>query len=302
LLSRHILAIRDNQGMPTFSGVITAMVTPFADDGSVDLERARSLASYLVEHGSHGLVVTGTTGESATLSDTEKVRLWEAVLEEVGDDATVIAGTGSNDTRHTAELTGRAARVGVHGVLVVTPYYNKPNEVGLRAHFAAAAEAAGDTPVLLYNIPSRCVLNLSPELLASLAAEIPNVVAVKQANNDDLAPIAGLDLLAGNDEIFARCLELGGTGGILVASHVVGDAMRAIYDAAAAGDHERAREIEAGLKPVFDALTVTANPIPVKAALEMQGLIGGTLRLPMVPASEAEREVVRNALEAVPTA
>jgi 4-hydroxy-tetrahydrodipicolinate synthase len=288
--------------MPTFSGVITAMVTPFADDGSVDLERARLLASYLVEHGSHGLVVTGTTGESATLSDTEKLRLWEAVLEEVGDDATVIAGTGSNDTHHTAELTGRAARVGVQGVLVVTPYYNKPNEVGLRAHFAAAAEAAGDTPVILYNIPSRCVLNLSPELLASLAAEIPNVVAVKQANNDDLAPIEGLDLLAGNDEIFARCLELGGTGGILVASHVVGDAMRAIYDAAAAGDHERAREIAAGLKPVFEALTVTANPIPVKAALEMQGLIGGALRLPMVPASEAERAVVRNALEAVPTA
>ena len=288
--------------MPTFSGVITAMVTPFADDGSVDLERARSLASHLVEHGSHGLVVTGTTGESATLSDTEKLRLWEAVLEEVGDDATVIAGTGSNDTHHTAELTGRAARAGVHGVLVVTPYYNKPNEAGLRAHFAAAAEAAGDTPVVLYNIPSRCVLNLSPELLASLAAEIPNVVAVKQANNDDLAPIEGLDLLAGNDDIFARCLELGGTGGILVASHVVGDAMRAIYDAAVAGDHERAREIEAGLKPVFEALTVTANPIPVKAALEMRGLIGGALRLPMVPASEAEREVVRNALEAVPTA
>ena len=288
--------------MPHFSGVITAMVTPFADDGSVDLERARSLASHLVEHGSHGLVVTGTTGESATLSDTEKLRLWEAVLEEVGDDATVIAGTGSNDTHHTAELTSAAARAGAHGVLVVTPYYNKPNEAGLRAHFAAAAEAAGDTPVILYNIPSRCVLNLSPELLASLAAEIRNVVAVKQANNDDLAPIEGLDLLAGNDDIFARCLELGGTGGILVASHVVGDAMRAIYDAASAGDHERAREIEAGLKPVFEALTVTANPIPVKAALEMRGLIGGALRLPMVPASEAEREVVRNALEAVPTA
>jgi 4-hydroxy-tetrahydrodipicolinate synthase len=296
------VAIRDNHDMPTFSGVLTAMVTPFADDGSVDVQRARSLASYLVEHGSHGLVVAGTTGESATLSDTEKLRLWDAVLEEVGDDATVIAGTGSNDTHHTAELTGSAARAGVHGVLVVTPYYNKPNEAGLRAHFAAAAEAAGETPVVLYNIPSRCVLNLSPELLASLAAEIPNVVAVKQANNDDLAPIEGLDLLAGNDEIFGRCLELGGTGGILVASHVVGDAMRAIYDAAAAGDHERAREIEAGLKPVFEALTVTANPIPVKAALEMRGLIGGALRLPMVPASDAERAVVRNALEAVPTA
>ena len=131
---------------------------------------------------------------------------------------------------------------------MVTPYYNKPNEAGLRAHFAAAAEAAGDTPVVLYNIPSRCVVNLSPELLASLAAEIRNVVAVKQANNDELAPIEGLDLLAGNDDIFARCLELGGTGGILVASHVVGDAMRAIYDAASAGDHERAREIEAELR------------------------------------------------------
>jgi 4-hydroxy-tetrahydrodipicolinate synthase len=288
--------------MAHFSGVITAMVTPFTDDGSVDLERARGLAAHLVTHGSHGLVVAGTTGESPTLDDTEKLRLLEAVLEEVGDDATVIAGSGSNDTHHTAELTGRAARAGAHGVLVVTPYYNKPNEAGLRAHFAAAAEAAGDTPVVLYNIPSRSVLNLSPELLASLAAEIPNVVAVKQANNDDLGPIEGLDVLAGNDEIFARCLELGGTGGILVASHVVGDAMRAIYDAAASGDHERAREIDAGLKPVYEALTVTANPIPVKAALEMRGLIGGALRLPMVPATAAEREVVRGALEAVPTA
>ena len=288
--------------MSRFEGVITAMVTPFTDDGSVDLERARSLASYLIGHGSHGLVVSGTTGESPTLDDTEKLRLLEVVLDEVGDQATVIAGTGSNDTHHTAELTRRTARAGAHGVLVVTPYYNKPNEAGLRAHFAAAAAAAGDTPVVLYNIPSRSVLNLSPELLASLAAEIPNVVAVKQANNDDLGPIDGLDVLAGNDEIFARCLELGGTGGILVASHVVGDAMRAIYDAASSGDHERAREIDAGLKPVYEALTVTANPIPVKAALEMRGLIGGALRLPMVAATDAEREVVRGALEAVPTA
>ena len=232
--------------MPHFSGVITAMVTPFAEDGSVDLERARSLAAHLVEHGSHGLVVSGTTGESPTLSDSEKLRLLEVVLEEVGDRATVIAGTGSNDTHHTVELTGRAARAGAHGVLVVTPYYNKPNDAGLRAHFAAAAEVAGETPVVLYNIPSRCVLNLSPDFMAALAAEIPNVVAVKQANNSELGPIEGMDVLAGNDETFARCLEVGGTGGILVASHVVGDQMRQIYDAAVAGDHERAREIEAG--------------------------------------------------------
>jgi 4-hydroxy-tetrahydrodipicolinate synthase len=287
--------------MPHFSGVITAMVTPFADDGSVDLERARALATHLVEHGSHGLVVSGTTGESPTLSDDEKIDLLTAVLEEVGDRATIISGTGSNDTHHTVELTRRAAQAGAHGVLVVTPYYNKPNEAGLRAHFAAAAEAAGDTPLVVYNIPSRCVLNLAPEFLAALAAELPNVLAVKQANNDDLAPIEGMDVLAGNDDVFARCLELGGTGGILVASHVVGDQMREIYDAAIAGDHDRARAIEAELRPVYEALTVTANPIPVKAALEAQGLIGGGLRLPMVPASDAEREVVRDALEAVVT-
>ena len=286
--------------MPHFSGVITAMVTPFTDDGSVDLERARGLAAHLVGHGSHGLVVSGTTGESPTLSDTEKLRLLEAVLAEVGDRATVIAGTGSNSTHHTVELTGRASRAGAHGVLVVTPYYNKPNEAGLRAHFAAAGEAAGDTPVVLYNIPSRCVVNLTPDFMASLAAEIPNVVAVKQANNSELGPIEGLDLLAGNDDIFARCLELGGTGGILVASHVVGDRMRELYDAAVGGDHDRAREIEASLRPVYEALTVTANPIPVKAALEMQGLIGGALRLPMLPATDAERETVREALDAVP--
>jgi 4-hydroxy-tetrahydrodipicolinate synthase len=286
--------------MPHFSGVITAMVTPFADDGSVDIERARDLAAHLVEHGSHGLVVSGTTGESPTLTDDEKLALLEAVLEEVGDRATIIAGTGSNDTHHAVELTGRASRAGAHGVLVVTPYYNKPNEAGLRAHFAAAAAAADGTPVVLYNIPSRCVLNLAPGFLAELAAENPNVVAVKQANNDDMGPIEGMDVLAGNDDIFARCLEVGGTGGILVASHVVGDQMRSIYDAAVAGDHDRAREIEAGLRDVYEALNVTANPIPVKAALEAQGLIGGGLRLPMVPASNAERAAVRDALEAVP--
>ena len=288
--------------MAHFEGVMTAMVTPFDDDGSLDLDGARSLAAYLVEHGSHGLVVSGTTGESPTLDDTEKLRLLEAVLDEVGDEATVIAGTGSNDTRHTVELTGRAARAGAHGVLVVTPYYNKPNEAGLRAHFAAAAEAAGDTPVVLYNIPSRCVINLSPDLLASLAADIPNVVAVKQANNDDLAPIEGLDVLAGNDDIFARCLEMGGTGGILVASHLVGPRMRAIYDAAAAGDHDGASAIDAELKPLFGALTVAPPAACVKGVLEAQELIGGTLRLPMVPTTDAERESIREALEAVPAA
>jgi 4-hydroxy-tetrahydrodipicolinate synthase len=283
--------------MAEIHGVITAMVTPFDEAGAVDLDTARALGRRLVEQGSHGLVVAGTTGESPTLSDTEKLELLKAVQEEVGDHATVICGTGSNDTAHTVELTKSASRAGADAVLVVTPYYNKPNRPGLRAHFAAASAAAGDTPIVLYNIPSRCVVNLPVEFMAELAAEHENIVAVKQANNDDLGPIDGLDLLAGNDEIFLRTLELGGKGGILVASHLIGAEMRAVYDAFEAGDAERARELEAELHPFYEAMTVTANPIPVKAGLEMLGVIGGALRLPMVPASDQERSVVRAALE-----
>ncbi|MQA76138.1 MAG: 4-hydroxy-tetrahydrodipicolinate synthase [Solirubrobacterales bacterium] len=283
--------------MTEIRGVITAMVTPFAEDTALDLPAARSLARRLVDEGSHGLVLSGTTGESPTLSDDEKLRLLEAVLDEVGDRATVIAGTGSNDTRHSAELTAAAARAGAHAALVVTPYYNKPNRAGIVAHYAAVAEAAGELPIVIYNIPSRCVINIAPDLLAELAAEIPTVVAVKQANNDDLGPIEGLDVLAGNDEVFARTLELGGAGGILVAAHVICRRMRELYEAAIAGDAGRASAIDAELRPVYEAMTVTSNPIPVKTALELLGVIGSTMRLPMVPASVAEREVVQTALE-----
>jgi 4-hydroxy-tetrahydrodipicolinate synthase len=282
--------------MAELRGVITAMVTPFADDGSLDLEAARRLARHLVEHGSHGLVVAGTTGEAPTLGDDERARLIETVLDEVGGAATVVAGTGTNDTAHATRLTATAAGLGVDAVLVVAPYYNKPNRAGLRAHFAAVAEAAGATPVVLYNIPSRTVINMAPDLLAELAAENPNVVAVKQANDADLGPIEGLEVLAGNDNTFARTLAFGGPGGVLVASHVVGPQMREIYEAASAGDHARAAELDAELQPVYEALTVTANPIPVKAGLELLGVVGATVRLPMVAASEREREVVRAAL------
>jgi len=273
------------------------MVTPFSQDGALDLEAARRLARHLVDNGSHGLVVAGTTGESATLSDDEKLSLWRAVKDEVSDRATIICGTGSNDTRHSVELTKGACRLGADAVLVVTPYYNKPNRAGLRAHFETVAAAAGDTPVVLYNIPSRTVINLAPEFLAELAAAIGNVVAVKQANDDELGPIEGLDVLAGNDGIFLRCLELGGTGGILVSSHLVGPEMREVYEAALAGDTARARELDAELGPIYEATTVTANPIPVKAALEMLGIIEGPLRLPMVAADEQQRGVIRMALE-----
>jgi 4-hydroxy-tetrahydrodipicolinate synthase len=283
--------------MATISGVITAMVTPFAEDGALDLDAARGLARHLVENGSHGVVLAGTTGESPTLSDAEKLDLLKAVKEEIGDRATIICGTGSNDTRHSVDLTEDACRVGADAVLVVTPYYNTPNRAGLHAHFEAVAEAAGDTPVVLYNIPSRSVVNLAPDFLAELAAELRNVVAVKQANGADLGPIDGLDVLAGNDADFLRCLELGGTGGILVSSHLVGAEMRAMYEAAIAGEGDRAHELDAELQPIYEATTVTSNPIPVKAALEMLGIVGGHLRLPMVPASQQERAAVRTALE-----
>src|SRR3954447_19471914 len=274
------------------------MVTPFDSDGGVDLDSARRVARHLADTGSHGVVVAGTTGESPTLSDDEKLALLGAVIDEVGDRLFVICGTGSNDTRHTVQLTRAAAERGADAVLVVTPYYNKPNRAGLRAHFGAASDAAGETPVILYNIPSRTVINLPPDLLAELAADLDNVVAVKQANDSELGPVEGLGVLAGNDGVFLRCLERGGVGGILVSSHLVGAEMRQIYESHLAGDSDHAAELDAKLRPIYEATTVTANPIPVKAALEMLGVIDGHMRLPMVPASQSERSAIREALEA----
>jgi 4-hydroxy-tetrahydrodipicolinate synthase len=284
--------------MAEIRGVLTAMVTPFAEDGSVDEPAARKLARHLVENGSHGVVVAGTTGESPTLSDDEDVALLRAVRDELGEAPTVICGTGTNDTAHSVELTQAAVENGADAVLVVTPYYNKPNRAGILAHYEAVAEAAGATPVVLYNIPSRVVVNIPPELLAELG-RIDNVVAVKQANNEEIDKVEGLDVLAGNDDIFLRCLETGGVGGILVASHVVGKEMRGIYDAVSAGEGQRAEELDAGIRPILEALAVTTNPVPVKAAAEMLGLIpSDRMRLPMVAADEEQRAVVRAALEA----
>jgi 4-hydroxy-tetrahydrodipicolinate synthase len=282
--------------MREIRGVITARATPFDAAGGVDEGAARRLARHLIDHGSHGVVVAGTTGESPTLSDAEKLSLLAAVLEEVGGEATVICGTGSNDTVHTAELTRAAAEAGAHGALVVTPYYNKPNRAGLEAHFAAVAGAAPELPIVLYNIPSRVVVNIGPELLAELAG-IENVVAVKQANSEELKPIPGLGILAGNDDVFERTLELGGVGGVLVASHIVGPQMREIWESVQAGEAERAKRIQVELGPVLEALAVTSNPIPLKAALEMVGLDSGRMRLPMVPVDSEQREVIRSALE-----
>jgi 4-hydroxy-tetrahydrodipicolinate synthase len=281
--------------MAEIGGVITAMVTPFAEDGSVDEAAARKLARHLTENGSHGLVLAGTTGESPTLSDEEKLGLLRAVREELGTDVLLICGTGSNDTRHSERLSAAAADTGADAVLAVTPYYNKPNRDGILAHYRAVAKAAG-VPVLLYNIPSRVVVNLPPDLLAELA-QIDGIVGVKQANNDELQPVDGLRVLAGNDAIFLRTLELDEPGGILVASHLVGPELREIYDAVQAGELDRAREIDRRLHPIYEVLSVT-NPIPVKAALEMLGLCSARARLPITEADESQKADIRAALEA----
>jgi 4-hydroxy-tetrahydrodipicolinate synthase len=270
-------------------GILTAMVTPFDREGALDEDASVRLMRYLLENGSDGLVLAGSTGEGATLTDDEKARLWELGVAESGD-ATIIAGTGTYDTHHTVELTRRATAIGVDGMLVVTPYYNRPNRRGIKAHFETVA-AATDRPIVAYNIPSRTATDMPNDLLAELA-EIDNVVAVKQARYDDLAPIEGMDLLAGNDDILAKVMDLGGTGGILVASHLVGREMRRIVD-----QPERRREIEDGLRDLYRALTVTTNPIPVKAALNLAGHDVGGLRLPLVEASDEEKAVIREALE-----
>jgi 4-hydroxy-tetrahydrodipicolinate synthase len=273
----------------SIGGILTAMVTPFDADGALNRDAAVRLMHHLLENGSDGVVLAGSTGEGATLSDEEKYTLWELGVSECGD-ATVIAGTGTYDTHHTVELTQRADAIGVDAMLVVTPYYVRPNRRGIRAHFEAVA-AATDKPIVAYNIPSRTGTDMPNDLLAELA-EIENVVAVKQARYEDMAPIEGMDLLAGNDDVLGKVLDLGGTGGILVASHLVGREMRRLID-----EPERRRELEDGLRDLYKALTVTTNPIPVKAALNMVGHDVGGLRLPLMEASDEEKAVIREALE-----
>jgi 4-hydroxy-tetrahydrodipicolinate synthase len=284
--------------MVRLEGVITAIATPFDENGGVDTSAARRLAAHLLEHGSHGLVIGGTTGECPTLTDGETIDLFQAIRAEVGDDVLLICGTGTNDTRHSRELTKMAADAGADASLVVAPYYNKPNREGLRAHFEAVAAAVPELPMVIYNIPSRVIINIDPELLAELA-QIENIAGVKQANDAELGPIEGLSVLAGNDNTLLRVLEFGGAGGITVASHVVGDQMREMWDSAQAGDLDRARAIDSELTPVYEGLAVTTNPIPVKAALEMLGLAPGYLRLPLVPADSEQRAAVKSALEGI---
>lgn len=274
--------------MAALGTMLTAVITPFEEDGSVDEDAYVRVLRHVCEHGSDGVVVAGSTGEASTLTDQEHLRLVELTVQEIPAGSSVVAGAGSNDTRHAVEMTEAVTALGVDGILSVTPYYNRPEPRGLLAHYTEVSKAT-DKPIVLYNIPARAALDISNDLLARLG-EIENVAGVKQANDDALALIDGLDLYAGNDTTFARVLELGGAGGILVASHVVGDEMRRMVD-----EPEHRAEIDDGLQDVYVA-TGWHNPIPIKKACELLGLCSGRLRLPLLEADEERTAVVRQAL------
>ncbi len=280
--------------------VLTAIVTPFAQDGSVDYDRFRALARHLIDNGSDGLVVAATTGESPTLTDDERFELWAAAVDEIGGRATVIASTGTYSTAHSVHLTEKAHELGADGFLVVTPYYNKPPPRGIVEHFKAIA-AASDRPIVAYNIPQRVVVNIEPETLVELA-KIPSVHAVKQATEDldqarRIVAETGLALYAGSDHLLYPFLELGGAGGVLVYTHLVGTRVKEMIRLYREGDADAARAIDEELKPVVDALGVVINPIPVKTALNLSGHEVGGFRLPLVPATDEEVAEIRSGLE-----
>ena len=280
-------------------GVLTAMVTPFRRDGAVDFGGFQQLAQWLVDNGSDGVVVAGTTGESPTLEDGERLDLVRAAVEAVGGQATVVAGTGTYSTAHSVHLTERAHALGADAFLIVAPYYNRPPQRGIVAHFEAVA-AATDRPIVAYNIPSRVVVPIEPETISRLA-EIENVTAVKQALDDpDQARhvvASGLDLYAGDDFLLRPFLELGGVGVISVFTHIVGPQVAEQVRAAREGDLARVREIEIELAGAYDLLRVTTNPIPIKAALNLLGREVGGHRLPLVPPTDAELAEIRLCLE-----
>jgi 4-hydroxy-tetrahydrodipicolinate synthase len=288
--------------MSHFGSVLTAMVTPFADDGALDVDGAITLARWLVDHGNDGLVVAGTTGEGPVLTDDEKLELWRAVAEAVS--VPVVAGTGSNDTAHSVELTRRAAGTGVAGALVVTPYYNRPSQAGLDAHFRAVASASS-LPVLIYDIPVRTGRKVSNEVLVRLAREVPNIVGVKDAALDvassaELAAAApsGFEIYSGNDDQTLPLLSIGAVGTVGVATHWAGELVGEMIAAFGKGDVEAARSINARLLEsyAFETSELTPNPIPAKAMMRVLGLAVGQCRLPMGPAPAGLEDRAREVL------
>jgi len=290
--------------MKSFGRLLTAMVTPFSENGSVDYARARQLAQALVASGTSGIVVAGTTGESPTLSHEEKLRLFREVKDAVGPERAVIAGTGTNNTAESVSFSREAADLGVDGILATVPWYNRPPQQGLEAHFRAIADAV-DIPVLLYNIPSRTGTNLTPETTIRLS-EVDNIVGVKEAsgNLDAIGSIArnarpGFLVWSGDDAITLPILAIGGYGVVSVASHLVGRQLARMIDAAVEGSLDEATHIHSQLSPLFAALSATTNPIPVKYALSACGFPCGGLRLPLIEIDDKSRAVMDDALRSV---
>ena len=290
--------------MARFGRVVTAMVTPFTEEGSLDIDRAQALARWLVDHGSDGLVVTGSTGEAATLTDDEKITMWRAVAEAAGDRATVIAGAGTYDTAHSIHLSHEAEKAGVAGLLIVTPYYNKPPQRGLLAHFSRIAEAT-PLPILAYNIPGRTGLRIEHETLLRMA-EVGNIVAVKDSTGDfdavaHLVRAApdGFEVYTGDDWAIFGSVCLGAVGVVSVASHLVGERIRQMIEQLEGGDVASARKVHYELMPVFDALFITSNPIPLKRAMALIGQPVGPPRLPLVEANDDETARIEIALKEV---
>ena len=284
-----------------FGAVVTAMVTPFHEDHSLDLEAARSLAAYLFEHGSESLVVAGSTGESPTLTHKEKLELFREIVDVAKGAGKVICGTGTYSTAETVELSREAEGLGADGLLLVTPYYNKPPQRGLLEHFTRVANAV-DLPIVAYNIPGRTGTRIEHDTLLRMAA-IPNIVGVKDSTGD-FQSISKLiseappefEVYSGDDWATFGYLCLGGVGIVSVASHLVGDRIRQMCDLVFSGDVPAARKIHEELTPLFNALFITSNPIPVKTALDLVGMPVGPPRLPLVPATSEERERIRKAL------
>lgn len=290
--------------MRNFGRVLTAMVTPFNADSSVNYSEAANLAKHLVSNGSDGLVIAGSTGEAATLTKEEKLTLFKVVLEAVGDKAAVIAGTGSNDTRASIELTIEAEKIGVHGAMLVGPYYNKPPQEGYYQHFKAIAESTA-LPLIVYNVPGRTASNILPATIARLA-EIKNIVAVKEASGslDQVSEIIRTtpdDFLvySGDDGLTLPVLSVGGCGVISVAANVIGKRMQEMISAFFAGDRTKAEAIHLELMPFFKVIFVTTNPIPIKEAVNLIGIKAGSVRLPLVPPTTSEVEQITKVMKSI---
>ncbi|WP_339170275.1 4-hydroxy-tetrahydrodipicolinate synthase [Anoxybacillus sp. FSL W8-1294] len=288
--------------MVQFGQIATAMVTPFDNKGNIDFAKTTQLVNYLIENGTDSLVVAGTTGESPTLTTEEKLALFRHVVDVVDGRVPVIAGTGSNNTRASIELTKKAEQIGVDAVMIVAPYYNKPNQEGIYQHYKAIAESTS-LPVMVYNIPGRAVVNISVETIVRLS-EIPNIVAVKDAsgNLDAMTEIIAKTrddfmLYSGDDGLTLPVLAIGGKGVVSVASHIIGNEMKEMIEAFMSGDNKKAATIHQKLLPIMKALFAAPSPVPVKTALQLKGLDVGSVRLPLVPLTEQERLQLMHVLQ-----